>query len=449
MSNSHVAETRSAEPVSSESRVPRPGAPLIGQLALVFLFLPMVLYVMGVRPGDISNHAPIAVPRPSLSWSYMDQLNTYVNSAMPLRNDAISWNARMSEDIFGQPPSAGEDTGVNGVVAPGSTSGTGSTTGAETTVHRQHTQTNFLKLPPPLTESFPADSSVVTVGKDGWLYYTDEFYMECYDATPPTQVVAGLKRLEKILAASGRKFVFTVAPDKSTADPQYLPASYADKSCDRASKREVFSLLQKANIPGYVNMRNLIQADQVAQQRAYYMREDTHWNGLADATFAEQAADILNPNLLKSLKSKVSIISYVGDLTRLLGDPQTDKTFTDTLKRPGVSTRGETVSLGAGVTGLRTIARSTKLPLLPGQTLLVGDSFSQAVEPALRPFAANLLLVPTIDFYYAPETMFQEIESSRTVVLVFVERYFTNPNYGVLWSTPFLNKLQANLTKVH
>jgi len=47
-----------------------------------------------------------------------------------------------------------------------------------------------------------------------------------------------------------------------------------------------------------------------------------------------------------------------------------------------------------------------------------------------------------------PQTIFNEIENSRTVVRVWNERYFTDPNYGVMWSSGFLNVLATNLTKV-
>ena len=73
--------------------------------------------------------------------------------------------------------------------------------------------------PPAPPEPVVEGSSTVLVGQDGWLYLMGEFYKECYPVTPPTEVIQGLQRLQSILAATGRKLVLPLAPDKSPAEP--------------------------------------------------------------------------------------------------------------------------------------------------------------------------------------------------------------------------------------
>jgi len=45
----------------------------------------------------------------------------------------------------------------------------------------------------------------------------------------------------------------------------------------------------------------------------------------------------------------------------------------------------------------------------------------------------------------APRTTAGEIKDARAVVLVWNERYFADPAYGVLWSPQFLDRVQQEL----
>lgn len=430
----------------------RTGPPILRVIACVFLFLPVVLLLLGVRPADVDNHARSKLPPVRLQWRTLDNLNNYLTDNLPLRDAAIRENERLSESLFGQPAGSGQEAGSAAAASlPGSRpSGQvpAIAPGGEGPVPRQTQQQTFLRLPPPAPEPAVPSNSVVTVGKDGWLFLTGEFYKECEPGQPSEQVISGLARLQQILAASGRKFVFTLAPDKSTVEPSYLPDSYPLQSCSQASKRATFSLLNNSHIPGYVDMKDLMAARQSAEQRPYYMREDTHWNGLADALFARKAIQLLDPALLAGVVSKEVIGSYVGDLTTLLGDPHSDRTIDDTLSRPGVTVAQSQTSLAPGIAATESRAVSSATPLLPGRTLLVGDSFSQAAAPDLTPFLADMLEVKNAYFAEAPETMFNAIQRSSTIILVWNQRYFADPNYGVMWSSAFLDKLATGLRHV-
>jgi hypothetical protein len=421
-------------------------------VAIVFFFTPLALLIVGVRPSNIENHAPSRFPHLQASWATFDRLNTYFSDNLPLRDVAIRDNERLSESLFGQPaPRSQGDSSVAGAVTPGvvtSPTTTAPAEGADAPPPKQTEQQNFLRLPPPAPEPPESSNDEVTVGQGGWLYLTGEFYKECEPGQPPTTVIANLQRLQKILAASGRTFIFTLAPDKSAAEPQFLPSNYPDQSCAPAAKQQTFSLLNQARIPGYIDMKDLIAEHQIAEGRLYYLRKDTHWNSLADVLFAEQIAQRLDPTLLDGLISTESITSYVGDLTVLLGDPTADRTITDKLTRPGVTTSQATVSLAPGISGTESKAVSGAAPLVGGRTLLVGDSFSEAVQSSLVPFFSDLLSVKNAYFAEAPETMFDAMASSKTIILVWNERYFADPNYGVMWSTAFLDKLQADLKPI-
>lgn len=440
--------TPSVAPAATTNRG-RAAPPILRLAAVVFFFLPLALCLVGLQSKPIENRPPAPFPHLRLSWSVVNELSVYVTDRLPFRDRAVRLNAQVSQNVFHEAPSTGQrDTSaVGGVVAPR----TGGQTSApplagEAPEPAPAQEKGFISLPSPGPEKQQQSSAAVIVGQHGWLYLGSEFSKECYRGQPPTQVVAGLTRLQHVLASSGRRFVFTLAPDKSTAEAGMLPSSYPHRTCVAASKQQTYGLLDQARIPGYVNMRGLIAQHEKQENRSYYFRKDTHWNGLADALLAERVASLLDPNLLGAVRKNEHLVAYTGDLTQLLGDPQTDQSIGVDVLRAGVrSTSPTSTPLTSGVTGFRTTASTSGVALVPGLSLLIGDSFSEAAEPALRPFFADLLRVRNGDFARAPRTMLAQVKAAQTVVLVWNERYFSDANYGVLWSMPFLDKLEAAL----
>jgi alginate O-acetyltransferase complex protein AlgJ len=119
------------------------------------------------------------------------------------------------------------------------------------------------------------------VGKDGWLFYTDEVSIQDYQRTSRMKA-AGLKRLLQLMVQlqektnqNGGHFLLIIPPDKSSAYSQYMPSEVPvigqDSNVDRFlayakknSKLEVLDLRPA-----------LIRASQTTQ---VYYKTDTHWN---------------------------------------------------------------------------------------------------------------------------------------------------------------------------
>ncbi len=417
----------------------------VGLIAGIFFFLPLTVYAVGIRSVANANETPTKLSINLTSWTSLNSIDNFAIHNFPLQEQTIRFNTRLNQDVFHQAPSLGQDSSVAGVGVPTGNSNTSGGTSAESNIPK-NSQKGFLQLPPTKPEAALASTSLVTIGKNGWLYYTYEFSKECAPAKSIASITANLSRLEKIIAASGRSFVFTLAPDKSIAVPKYLPANYPYKSCALPGSNAIFKSLSGANIPGYINMNSLITQHQSNENREYYMRMDTHWNGLATGLFAELAASYLNPALIENTQMNEMIVPYTGDLTVLLGAPKKDTTITTKIIRSGVTVGPlKNVSIGAGITTSESVSATSASPLLIGRTLLVGDSFAEATISQIMPFASNFIFAKNIYFQQAPETMFNEIQNSKTIILIWSERYFTDSNYGVLWSTPFLNKLQKLL----
>jgi hypothetical protein len=97
------------------------------------------------------------------------------------------------------------------------------------------------------------------------------------------------------------------------------------------------------------------------------------------------------------------------------------------------------------VSATTTQATSTSAPLLPGQTLLVGDSFAESIVPDLAPFAQSMTWIHTGEVRTAPATTAEHVKAAQTLVVVWSERYFASTTYGTLWSDAFLDKLETTL----
>ncbi len=101
----------------------RPRRPVVLAVGLVFLFTPAVAYLSGVRATEIENRPLADFPSLSSGWSFFPEATTWATDHLPLRGFAVSANARVSRDLFGEAPrlttsGTGPGTGPVGPVAP-------------------------------------------------------------------------------------------------------------------------------------------------------------------------------------------------------------------------------------------------------------------------------------------------------------------------------------------
>ena len=119
-----------------------------------------------------------------------------------------------------------------------------------------------------------AESSVI-LGKDGWLFYEKTVDDYCHVRTMTDRNVENAARTLQMMsdycAAQGAEFVFTVAPNKNTLYPEYMPDRY-DKA-DGMSNLEALA----AALPRYgVTYVNLVTAFS-GEDKVLYQPRDSHW----------------------------------------------------------------------------------------------------------------------------------------------------------------------------
>ncbi len=112
----------------------------------------------------------------------------------------------------------------------------------------------------------------VILGSDGFLYYSDT--LGDYTGVSLTdgeleQIARRLAELQRALEAEGKRFVFTVAPNKNSLYPEHMPARYPNRH-ENSNAVRLAPILERYGV-NYVNL-----FDVLSDELLYY-RTDTHW----------------------------------------------------------------------------------------------------------------------------------------------------------------------------
>lgn len=395
---------------------------VIALLGAGLLFGPWAAYAAGARSQPVPGENRALAGRPQIDgFQTFNEITAYAADHFPLRDAAIRSNKSLIEELFGEPPSYFGSAG----------------------------------------------NQQVLIGDHDWLYFMDDFVEACSPKIPLKTVIAGAQRLSTMLADSGRRLVLTVPPDKSTADPQYLPKSFELKQCSEIAKEKRWKAIRSMGIPGYVDMRNAVAKQEKDKGQPAFLFYDTHWNQDAEVTFAETVAGKLDPELLQGTHVVAGqYYNEQGDLEVLNGNPKTFPFQAVYVVRDGVTVSPVQTTELSKTKGAYTIshwtARTTGAPLFQPKTLLIGDSFSQRTLTGnkLQPFFRDLTRVPELTKAVLANTaqdpvvqkartaMIKAIVDSDVTVVELVERTFAGVDgYGSLFDPKyhFLDDLQTAL----
>ncbi|MCW2499457.1 MAG: hypothetical protein JWN87_1133 [Frankiales bacterium] len=398
---------------------------LVAALGAGLLFGPWAAAALGARSDAVPGENRALAERPDWhGFKTFEDITTYAADRFPLRDLAIRANKRFTTDVFGENPSYASDAGaaVGGV---------------------------------PSTKP-QAEVAQVISGRDGWLYFFDDFRRACRPDVPLDTVLAGVRRMDALLAASGRRLVLTVPPDKSTVDPQFLPADYVDRACSVPAKAERWRALAGLDVPGYVDVRTPIEAQEKKTGVPAYLPLDTHWTQLSSTIFVQAVANRLDPALATGTSVvPLGTTKYGGDLSAIAGNPQTGTEQAFAIRRKGVTVAKTEEALNAGyvLTHVRSTASGGAAVFGP-RTVLIGDSFTQRALDKFAPYFGDLVRVPELskailagNLPQATDRMLEEIAGSKVVVVELVERTFAGAKDGSPFGAAFLDRLEASLAR--
>ena len=384
----HARSRRKAAAVRSAR--PRPRRMVVLALGLVFLFTPAAAYALGVRATEIENRRLSSFPSVSDGWEFFPRLSSWATDHLPLRDRAVAANTRLSEGLFGEPPQyGGPDSGAGGAgpVAP--------QPAGEDAAERV----------------FPK----VLQGDDDWLFLGADVSGPCEPLQPLDETLAGLDRFGRMLQAAGKTYVFTVAPDKSTMNPDKLPDDYVGDDCAPDAKSAFWDRMETSPPVGYVDLKQELARVQEEGGVNLWRPSDTHWAQRGALIYAQQVADALDPRLWQTSRIvETGPVQLRADLAAQLGTPRTDEVPGWELERPGVTVTSVTPNTLSSTT--------TGAPLHTPPTLVLGDSFTQSSLRFLAPLFSSARVVQPATATDDPAAAVAAIVGSDTVVLEIVER---------------------------
>ena len=164
------------------------------------------------------------------------------------------------------------------------------------------------------------NSSIDTViaGTDGWLYYTSDAN-DFLGRSPLTEaqingVVHNLGIIQRYAQSKGARFLFTVAPNKSTLYPGHMPYYYVAKASDVHNR----DLLRQALADSDIAYCDLF-APLGERSKTLYFKRDSHW----DNTGALLAYNEVTDSLGKEHNDYSGAVvtrrrDFTGDLSKML-----------------------------------------------------------------------------------------------------------------------------------
>lgn len=343
---------------------------------LTFISVPLVLTLLGMRPGADDNRQPSARPaldaRGLVDEQTYQQMDRYLQDSFALRGLAIRINAKLNDEVW------------------------------------------------------KGDTDQVRRGRGDWLYYGPSLSQLCTEAMHPAEGVATLDRFAATIEGEGARFLYTLAPEKTSVYPEYLTDRLAaDGRCAFEARDQI-----RAGLAGqawYVDLYPAIEQLTSTSAEPLYNPRDTHWTEQGAGVLLERLVDALQPGLWKPEEyTQVGTEAFEPDLTRLLGLGQTIQAPHYVVERPGVTTTEGPAVAVAGTFPIRhftSTSSSGGAALIPGKTVMFYDSFTIGSIENLAPFFEDVTFIHwnalgTIDLP-------AQLAGARTVIAEGAEREFT------------------------
>ena len=242
-------------------------------------------------------------------------------------------------------------------------------------------------------------------GRDGWLFISDEFAPRCaFDAD---ELLEGFRRGSAALQAAGQDVHLVVIPDKHSVYPDKVASNPFPPSCVEVGRGTLASGLA-AMSPGTVDGQVLLEAARAADPagRLLYFPLDSHWTPTGAAVVIEGLITAIDPDLWQDADVDRSGRSRLrSDLGAQMGIRRTG-TVPGVVIRRGMTVTRADVDVPVDVGNARSVFRTTAagpLPVVPGRTVIVYDSFFGIDVPLVAPFFADATWIHAGDMLNHPE----------------------------------------------
>ena len=363
-----------------------------GAVAVAIIFLPVVFGPFKGWTEIKTNTSQVSV-EPRFSFAYFGDLANWLGDRVTLKDQAIRVDSKIDRAIFNESASAGS-------VSPR-----------------------------------------VLEGEGGVAFIADAFNESCNPHIQTDGLVQQMTSLSQVIVDSGREFRLIVSPDKSSILADYLPKTFDLKSCFEIYNNYFWSQLSSSDISGFVDLYSELNAQRIARREILYKKRDSHWDNAGGAMASKAVVNSISMGIWEDDLLKFSgLLSEGGDLDLLLGSPFIDSVPSYSLTRADVTqVSSDAIDESEHGQNRRVVNTSTKSFLIPGRTLIFGDSFAEAAQPFYLSYFADVTLMRFNDF--SAEKYIELIQAADRVLFWSVERSFS---YRVAydWGTEnFLNAL--------
>ncbi|MEI9865249.1 MAG: alginate O-acetyltransferase [Limisphaerales bacterium] len=191
------------------------------------------------------------------------------------------------------------------------------------------------------------NSGKVLVGKQGWLFYTEEQMIDHYSGLlqfTPEELHGWQVLLEKRrdwLAQRGIAYLFVVTPDKHTIYPEELPR-WVTKIHPQTKLDQFFAYMREHSTVPVLDLRPAVR--DAKSVHPPYKKTDTHWNSFGGFIAYQKLVPAL-AHILPELKLEPMLLSSFvltnrseagGDLAGFLGSSMVESNFYSFIPKPGL-----------------------------------------------------------------------------------------------------------------
>ncbi len=269
--------------------------------------------------------------------------------------------------------------------------------------------------PPPLPDESPSD--LVVIGTENWLYFSETVDQSCQTANVFDRAVAEAAKAKAVVEASGRTFVYSIAPNKSSIYSGTVPVNVRNESCAEENSDQLRAAFATAADPARVELWDVFDAD----SRQLHFKHDTHWNGDGALLGSEHIATLAAPGVWSGMDMVPTPAARQGDLADLIGVPWV-VTYGDPV--PTLTGVAPTVTVeSASIAGRPLVSYDS--PSNPGlssiPTAVIHDSYGLFFRNKLGPIFEDVTFVPNFSHPITDDAR-PFVESSDQIVLEVVER---------------------------
>lgn len=173
----------------------------------------------------------------------------------------------------------------------------------------------------------------VVLGKDDWLFYNSEAVGDGntftdYRGDVPFSdnqlalINQNLSDINKTLLDKGIRFFVTIAPNKNTIYPEYLPYSVGKKGKQTRLDQVIKYLNQNSNVR-LIDVRQQLLEEK--KNQILYYKTDTHWNNYGAFLFTQillrsmaQSNLYLQSDIAQNYGMNVEVVNAKGDINNML-----------------------------------------------------------------------------------------------------------------------------------